>query len=308
LLKEQIALETRFPKTGTFVRGNANHLQRMLKNLIVNAAEAMGEGQGTIGLSLTTVPVAEIAMQHRFPIDWEPEAASYVCLQIQDSGEGINAADIEQLFDPFFSSKFTGRGLGLPVVMGIVRSHAGGITVESTPRLGSVFRVYLPLVQQDLPPEQTRAEGDGAAAIERTILLVEDEEQVRVMTESMLSRLGFAYLSAENGAEALTLFKRHADSIALVVCDLIMPSMGGWETMDALKEIAPTLPWVMTSGYDETQVMHEGRKQYPQVFLQKPYKKDELGAAIDAAFKQAAHGSPAADVCSPGSNKAVTKA
>ncbi|MDD2464101.1 MAG: PAS domain S-box protein [Desulfobulbus sp.] len=285
LLKEEIVLETRFPKNGPLVRGNGTLLQRMLKNLIVNAAEAIGERQGHIGLSLTVIALSDIPSAHRFPLDWEPAADHYVCLQIQDSGDGIEAADIEQLFDPFFSSKFTGRGLGLSVVMGIVRSHSGGITVASTREQGSVFQVYIPLVEREALPDQQGVGDERAAAIERTVLLVEDEEQVRLMTESMLSRLGFAYLSAEDGAEALALFKRHADRIALVICDLSMPNVGGWETMETIKEIAPTIPFVMTSGYDETRVMREGRKLYPQVFLQKPYKKDELGAAIEAAFK-----------------------
>ncbi|MGD9948161.1 MAG: PAS domain S-box protein [Desulfobulbus sp.] len=285
LLQETIVFETRFPKNGPLVCGNGPHLQRMLKNLIVNAAEAIGERQGTLALLLTVVPLVNIPASHRFPLDWEPEAEHYVCLQVKDSGDGIEAADIEQLFDPFFSSKFTGRGLGLPVVIGIVRSHAGGITVESSPHQGSVFRVYLPLVEQESLPVQHGADNESSLQTERIILLVEDEEPVRLMTETILSRLGFAYLSAEDGAEALMLFKQHADRISMVVCDLTMPNMGGWEIMEAVKKLAPTVPFVMTSGYDEAQVMREGRRQYPQVFLQKPYRKDELGIAIESAFK-----------------------
>ena len=301
LVPEQVVLETRFPNQEVMVRGHGKHLQRMLKDLMVNAAEAIGEREGVIGLSLRSVPLADILSSHRFPVDWEPMAAHYACLHVQDSGDGIDESDIEQLFDPFFSSKFTGRGLGLPVVMGIVRSHNGGITVESTPSKGSIFRVYLPLVEQVLLQGQ-RAPGEAVAEGTATILLVEDEEQVRLMTESMLRRLGYALVSAEDGRGALELYIQHADRISAVVCDLTMPNMGGWETLAAIRELDPSIPFVMTSGYDENQIMGEGREQYPppppppppQVFLQKPYKKEELGAAIDSAFRQSG-GTPQAE-------------
>lgn len=289
LLAEQVVLETRFPATGPLVHGNGSHLQRMVKNLVVNAVEAIGEGQGTIGLSLIVVPLNNIPSHHRFPLDWKPTAGHYACLRVQDSGEGIEPDDIEQLFDPFFSSKFTGRGLGLSVVMGIVRSHAGGITVESTRSRGSIFRVYLPLAEPQSLPEQKGAGDESIITDDRTVLLVDDEEQVRTITEFMLNRLGFSCLSAGDGAEGLDLFTQHADRIDLVICDLTMPTMGGWETMEAIRAIAPAVPLVMISGYDETQVMGEGRKHYPQAFLQKPFRKDELAAAIEAACKPLPH-------------------
>jgi PAS domain S-box-containing protein len=284
LLTGEIALETRFPNPGPVVRGNGDHLQRLLKNLVVNAVEAIGERPGAIGLSLVTVSGMEIPQQQRFPFDWDPGARRYACLKVQDSGIGIASADIEQLFDPFFSSKFTGRGLGLSVVMGVVRAHGGGIVVHSTPRVGSTFLIYLPLPEQD-EMLQTAGEAPVKLTRERTVLLVEDEEQVRMMMEVMLSRLGFAYRSAEDGVEALAMFRQQSKDIDLVVCDLAMPSMDGWEIMEALREISPQIPFIMISGYDQAQAMGEGRSVAPQVFLQKPFKKEELHAAIEAALK-----------------------
>nr|WP_321464878.1 PAS domain S-box protein [uncultured Desulfobulbus sp.] len=288
LLQEKIALENRISPHGPLVWGNSSHLQRMVKNLLVNAAEAIGERAGTIRLALGSVETATIASRHRFPVDWEPVGEHHVCLEIQDSGEGIAEQDIEQLFDPFFSRKFTGRGLGLPVVMGIVRSHAGGITVTSTPRQGSVFRVYLPQAEQELTAKEDDIVSDLTTRTEQTVLLIEDEEQVRTMTETMLSRLDFGYLSAEDGAEGLMLLQQNVGRISVVVCDMTLPNMGGWEILTAVRKIAPSLPFVMTSGYDEAQVMAEDRSLYPQVFLPKPYKKDELAAALASALKQSA--------------------
>ncbi len=284
-LPDRIRLESRLPAAGPQVVGNGAHLQRLLRNLVANALESIGEGAGMIGLTLSVVPGAGILPRHRFPLDWEPIEEQYACLAVLDNGCGIVEADIEQLFDPFFSSKFTGRGLGLSVVMGIVRAHNGGIGVQSTMGQGSVFHVYLPL-DAEAVALQVPGDQEPPPQRERTVLLVEDEEQVRVMSETMLTRLGFATYSAVDGAEALALFHRHREEIDVVVCDLTMPQMDGWETMEALRAIDPHIPFVMISGYDEARVMREGRGPSPQAFVQKPFRKEELGAAIEVACRR----------------------
>lgn len=284
-LHDAIRLEPQLPADGLMVSGNAVHLQRMVRNLVANAMESIGEGSGMIGLNLTIIAGAEIAKRHLFPLDWEPSEERYACLAVVDNGCGIVEADIEQLFDPFFSSKFTGRGLGLSVVMGIVRAHGGGIGVQSALEQGSVFQVYLPLDAEAMALGAQRLP-EPSSLRERTVLLVEDEEQMRVMTETMLIRLGFATYSAADGAEALALFRRHVGQIDVVICDLTMPQMDGWATLEALRAIDPQIPFIMISGYDEARVMREGRGASPQGFLQKPFRKEELGAAIEAACRQ----------------------
>lgn len=283
-LHDGIRLEPKLPATGLMVSGNGVHLQRLVRNLVANAMESIGTGSGMIGLSLTTVPGMEIPNRHRFPLDWEPVDERYVCLTVLDNGCGIAEADIEQLFDPFFSSKFTGRGLGLSVVMGIVRAHGGGIGVQSALEQGSVFHVYLPLDAEAVPLE-AQSQPAPPQQRERSVLLVEDEEEVRTMTETMLTRLGFATYSAADGAEALALFRRHGAAIDAVVCDLTMPQMDGWAIMEALRAIDPQIPFVMISGYDEARVMREGHGAPPQAFVQKPFRKEELGLAIEAACR-----------------------
>lgn len=281
-LHDGIRLEMKLPSASLMISGNGAHLQRLVRNLVANAMESIGRGSGMIGLSLAIVPGVEIAHQHRFPLDWEPAEEHYVCLAVFDNGCGIAEADIEQLFDPFFSSKFTGRGLGLSVVMGIVRAHGGGIGVQSTLEKGSSFHVYLPLDGEAVAPE-TQSLAAPPTQRERTVLVVEDEDEVRSMTETMLTRLGFATYSAADGSEALALFRRHHKDIDVVVCDLTMPQMDGWATMEALRAIDPLVPFIMISGYDEARVMREGKGASPQAFVQKPFRKEELGAAIEAA-------------------------
>ena len=137
-------LRTELPSPGPVVQANANQIQQLVANLVTNAGEARRDDAGDIRVAVTTVAAAAIPAVHRFPIDWQSRHASYACIEVADAGRGIAAGDIEQLFDPFYSSKFTGRGLGLPVVLGIARAHGGVVCVESVPGR-TAFRVYLPV-------------------------------------------------------------------------------------------------------------------------------------------------------------------
>jgi signal transduction histidine kinase len=120
-------------------------MQQILTNLFNNAWEAIGKDSGTISLSVKTVASADIPTAQRFPIDWQLQDSSYACLEVTDTGSGIADKDIEKLFDPFYTSKFTGRGMGLAVVLGIVKTHKGVLTVESKAKQGSTFRIFFPL-------------------------------------------------------------------------------------------------------------------------------------------------------------------
>ena len=140
-----VVLVNDLPSPGPTINANGNQIRQVLTNLVTNAWESMGEAMGVIRLTVKTVPVTEIPATLRFPSDWQPHDPAYGCLEVMDTGCGIPAQDLEKIFDPFFSSKFTGRGMGLAVVLGIVRTHNGAITVESEPGRRSVFRVFFPL-------------------------------------------------------------------------------------------------------------------------------------------------------------------
>jgi PAS domain S-box-containing protein len=148
-IKEEIALKTDSPSSGPVIEGNSSQLHQLLKNLIINAAESVSDCKGTLHLSIKKVHSSAIPPRH-FPADFLPQNASYACLEIRDSGCGIPEQDIEKIFDPFFSTKFTGRGLGLAVVLGIVREHDGAVTVKSAPGKGSVFHVFLPVADKQI--------------------------------------------------------------------------------------------------------------------------------------------------------------
>lgn len=145
-LPPQVALEADLPAAGPFLRADADQLQHVLTNLLANAGEATADARvGSIRLSVKTVAAADIPAAHRFPVDCQLQGTTFACLEVADAGCGIPAQDIEKIFDPFFSTKFPGRGLGLAVVLGIARAHDGAVTVESAPGRGSVFRVFLPV-------------------------------------------------------------------------------------------------------------------------------------------------------------------
>ena len=144
-LPPSVTLKTDLPSPGPTIHAGANQIEMVLANLVTNAAEARGDAGGVIRVSLKTVAAAKIAAAHRFPVGAQPTAPVYACLKVADTGCGIKEQDFDKIFDPFFTSKFLGRGMGLAVVLGIVRAHNGIITVESEPGRGSVFRVFLPV-------------------------------------------------------------------------------------------------------------------------------------------------------------------
>jgi CheY-like chemotaxis protein len=278
------ALEADLPSLGPGISANANEIQQILTNLITNAWEAGSDVKGLVHLTVTTVSPAEIPVSRRFPLDWRPRDNAYACLEVVDRGSGIGEEDIEKIFDPFFSSKFAGRGLGLPVVLGIARAHGGAVTVKTEPGRGSTFRVFLPVSNAEVVSQADEAPRSPEVAWGGTVLLVEDEPMVRKLGQSALTSLGFAVLLAGDGVEAMEVFRQHKDEVRCVVCDVTMPRMDGWETLAALRKLAPGLPVVLASGFDRSQVMAGNHPELPGAFLSKPYRLHELRDAIRRAL------------------------
>jgi two-component system, cell cycle sensor histidine kinase and response regulator CckA len=149
-IQKNVVLENDLPSPGPTINANEKQIQQVLINLVTNAAEALGDEGGSINLRVNTVSPAEIPATHRFPIGWQPQDLAYTCLEVTDTGCGLDEKDIERIFDPFFTSNFIGRGMGLPVVLGIVIAHHGAVTVESEQSRGSTFRVFLPVSAEEI--------------------------------------------------------------------------------------------------------------------------------------------------------------
>ena len=286
-LPVNVTLEVRLPSPGPVVCGHSAQLQQVLANLVTNAWEAMPSAGGAVRLTVRIASLADISAEHRFPLNGSVQDVPYACLEVADPGAGISDPDIEKLFDPFFSRKFTGRGLGLSVVLGIVRSHHGVITVESQLGQGSVFRVFLPVSCEVLPPRPALAapasqDGETTPGPARpvTVLVIEDEPTVRKIVAAALQRLGFAVLTAPDGLEGVEVFRRQRAAIGCVLCDLTMPQMDGWETLAALRQLVPALPVILVSGYGAAQAMAGDHPEQPQAFLSKPYDPEILRSTI----------------------------
>ena len=277
-IPHNVVLKTDLPAPGPVIKANANQIQQVLTSLITNAWEASSRPQDGIRVTVKLAPATEISAAHRFPVGWQPQDSAYACLEVADSGRGIAAGDIENIFDPFFTSKFTGRGLGLAVVLGIVRGYDGGITVESEPGQGSVFRVFLPVSAASVPQKPIRVAPAPKTADCGGVLVVDDETPLRVTAARALQRVGYTVFAAADGVEAVELFEQHREEIHCVLCDLTMPRMGGWETLTALRKLAPRIPIILSSGYDDAKVMEGQHTELPQAFLRKPY---ELKALFD---------------------------
>ncbi|MBU1565499.1 MAG: transporter substrate-binding domain-containing protein [Proteobacteria bacterium] len=279
-----VILKVDFPVPGPTISAIEDQIQQALTNLAINAWESIGKNQGTVNLFVKTVSHADIPAAHRFPFDWQPEYRVYACLEVQDSGCGIVKEEIDKLFDPFFSSKFTGRGLGLPVVLGIAKAHGGSVTVESTVGQGSNFCMFLPVSAEELPERQGNSGKPVARKENGTVLLIEDDEMMRKTAAALLARLGFTVLTANDGVDALEVFKSHLSEICVVLSDLSMPRMGGWETLAALRQIRPDIPVILVSGHDESDVLVGDHLELPQAFLHKPYQKIALEDALAKAI------------------------
>jgi signal transduction histidine kinase len=250
-----VRLRTELPPEALVIMADASHVKQILTNLVTNAWEAIGEREGEITVGVYPVPAAAIEKARFFPMDWKPKAQNYACLSVSDTGSGLDEATIEKIFDPFFSTKFTGRGLGLAVVLGLVRAHEGAITVESEIDCGTGFRVFFPLPEHEIQVSRSLVEPiSGAPVSGSLILVVDDEPMLRKMAQTMLNRMGYEAITAGDGIEAVEIFRGRKGEFRLVLLDLSMPRMAGWETIEVLRALRRDIPVILASGYDEAQV------------------------------------------------------
>ncbi len=254
-ISKKARLSGRFSELPLVVQADAAELRQVILNLILNAAEAIGEREGTIGLATSSRHCAR-AFLDQHALDPALPEGRYACFEVTDTGCGMDPGVMARIFEPFFTTKFMGRGLGLAAVQGIVRGHRGVIEVRSVPGQGATFRVLLPaetmlieLVQHvDRGPNQWRGSG--------RVLVVDDEEMVRNLAQTMLERMGFTVLTAADGCEAVEIFEQNPEGFACVLLDLTMPRMDGREALHELRRLRPDVRVVICSGYDSQRLSH----------------------------------------------------
>ncbi len=264
----------------SIVMGDQAQLQNMLLNLGVNARDAMPQG-GTLTYE-TAEKRLDDASCRSLNISLEP--GHYLEIAVSDTGEGMSAEVIEHIFEPFFTTKGVGKGtgLGLSAVYGTVKNHGGEITVLSRPGLGSVFKIYLPLVADET---STQAHSEDVVFGSGAILLVDDEEILRTVGCDLLEGLGYTVYLAENGDHALEVFDAHRSDIVLIILDMIMPKKGGVETFLLLREQDPEVAVLFCSGFSQEGTGDELAGLEECRFIQKPYNRGELSRVVADAMR-----------------------
>ncbi len=264
------------------IEGDSTQIRQVLMNLLTNAAESLGSEGGTIVVSTAAVELA------RERPDWLGEdlpGGLYASIEVADTGCGMDPETQRRIFEPFYTTKFTGRGMGLSAVLGIVRSHRGALQVETQPGHGSSFRVLLPAAGLEVVPERPFAPAVAPPARRSgTVLLVDDEEGVRRLAERYLREAGFEVLSAGSGPEGIDRFAETPDSIDCVLLDLTMPEMDGGAVFEAIRRIRPDVRVVLSSGYEQTEAFRMFGPGAPSGFVQKPYNRARLLEALDQAI------------------------
>jgi CheY-like chemotaxis protein len=260
------------------IEADAVQMQQVIMNLIINGAEALNEQPGKVKVT-TRERFIDAEIIKTLNAAFEIQSGNYVCLEVTDTGSGMDSATLAKIFDPFFTTKFTGRGLGLSAVLGIVRGHKGSLKVFSEPGRGTTFQIFLPATQAKTTEAPVREITSGRG--KGTVLVVDDEEVVRRTAQSVLERAGFHVLFANNGRECVKTFGEIPNEIDLVLLDMSMPLMSGEEALGHMQRIRPDVRVILSSGFSEAEASHHFKGKGLAGFLEKPYTSARLAESIE---------------------------
>ena len=276
LIGEDIELITLLDAKLGSIWADLGHLEQILLNLTVNARDAMPRG-GNLTIQTENVEVIkEIPGFYR-----QVKPGKYVLLSVTDTGEGMDKETLPHIFEPFFTTKEEGKGtgLGLATVYGIVEQSGGNIRIFSEKGLGTIFKIYLPRVDEKEEEEETKAAGKRVNGRE-TLLVVEDDELVRVLINRIMTRYGYRVLLANDGWKALAICQKHVGNVDLLLSDLVMPQMSGQELVDQVRQMRPGIKVLFMSGYNRGNGPQEGKLREEEELITKPFTPDELARKV----------------------------
>jgi two-component system cell cycle sensor histidine kinase/response regulator CckA len=279
-ISKQAVLRTVLRDNLPAVRGNAAQIRQVVMNLVINASEAIGEKQGVI-----TVTTAQVNGSENLAFNGArtlPDG-DYVRLQVSDTGCGMTEAVKAKIFDPFFSTKFAGRGLGLAVVQGIVLAHDGDINLSSTPGEGTTFQVFLPCTHQIVAKVHRAISSSGVGQSEArtgTILVVEDEGTLRLAVSKALRRRGFSVMEASDGSGAMDLLRAHKDEIDVVLLDVTLPGISSRDVFEETQRMRPELKVIVTSAYSKETVDASFAGLAVENFIRKPFQLGDIALLL----------------------------
>lgn len=272
-----VAIRTELDPTAPKIMADSGQIHQALMNLCINAKDALPPKGGTIWLKTRTA---------RLPSRADPDRKEeWVEVTIEDTGSGIPPEILPRIFDPFFTTKEVGKGtgLGLSVTYGIVKEHGGELTVHSEVGKGTIFTLLFPKTQEISDRKEAAGPEISLRGESRQILLVDDEKSLLELGRKVLEERAFRVLTAGTGEEAIEVYRKEGEKIRLIVLDLLMPGLGGWQTYARLREINPKVRVLFTSGYGGTQEIEENLGKQP--YLKKPYRIQELLSAIQKTLE-----------------------
>jgi two-component system cell cycle sensor histidine kinase/response regulator CckA len=273
-VRVHLALGTDLPS----VTADPTQLRQIVMNLVINASDAIGDATGDIYLSTSVTAVDDATLRASIK-GGELPAGDYVSLEVRDTGSGMSPEVLKKIFEPFFTTKVSGRGLGLGAVLGIVRGHRGALRVESTPGVGSSFRLFLPQTKDDVAPKSTPSSSPWRNTAR--VLIIEDDETVRTVAGDALKSYGLSSQLAADGEAGIAMFEQDPAAFDLVLLDLVMPGLSGEENLARLRTARGDVPVLLMSGYSETDTI--ARLDPPPSrlgFLQKPFTREMLKVKV----------------------------
>jgi two-component system cell cycle sensor histidine kinase/response regulator CckA len=281
VLGEHLELITVLDPAAGRIRADRGNIEQVVMNLVVNARDAMPRG------GRLTVETAHVFLDEAFVQQHLGTApGAYVLLAVTDTGLGMDKVTRLRIFEPFFTTKAQGKGtgLGLSTVFGIVQQSGGGIWVYSEPGQGTTFKVYLPRVEGPVD-EPARALTPIDLRGSETILLVEDEESVRLVAQRILERNGYQVIVAQNAGDAILRREQHGQKIDLLLTDVVMPLLSGPDLADRLRARSPEMKVLFMSGYTDGSIVAQGALERGVAFLQKPFTSDSLARKVRSVLQ-----------------------
>jgi len=285
-ISKRIALRFDLEPNLPSLEADGAQIQQVVMNLVTNASDAIGEADGVIGIRTGFERLDAAYIESAFPTQ-ALKPGPCVFLEVSDTGCGMSPETQARIFDPFFTTKATGRGLGLSAMLGILKGHHAGLKIQSEAGRGTTFKLYFPASEAAMTPEVSLPQ-ERKAIFQGLALVVDDEPVILETTEAALRYMGFTVLCARDGVEGLEVFRAHQEEVRLVLLDLTMPRMDGLETFQAIHQLRPDLPVILSSGYNEHESVQGFLGKGLAGFLQKPYPLKELRSVIASILSRGA--------------------
>ncbi|HGY55763.1 MAG TPA: PAS domain S-box protein [Caldithrix abyssi] len=285
LVGADIDLEFQLSENLPPIKADPSQIEQIMLNLIVNARDAILDKRGRLPLKRILVETKSTVLDEKFASEHPgSKPGKYIRLSVSDTGKGIDEHTREKIFEPFFTTKSDGTGLGLATVYGIVKQNGGSIYVHSKPDTGTRFDIYWPSTRKQVETKPEESKEQPVLRGNETILLVEDDENVRSFTISALEMLGYTVLAAANGEQALQIVQKTKKAIDLLIADAVMPRMSGSELAEKLIKHMPSLQVLYTSGYTDNYIVKRGHLVKGVNFIEKPYTGNSLAQKIRSIF------------------------